>query len=65
MMEWLQEVLRKRSGATVLVSHDRKFLNESCNRLIEIRDGKLVCMAWHHDLPAGAGPVAGATDEGL
>ena len=41
MVAWLQEILRHRNGGTVIVSHDRKFLNETCNRLIEIRNGKL------------------------
>lgn len=41
MIEWLQSVLEKRKGASVIVSHDRKFLNAACNRLIEIKNGKL------------------------
>ncbi len=40
-ISWLQKTLRNRKGATVIVSHDRKFLNETCNHLIEIHNGKL------------------------
>lgn len=38
---WLEKTLRDRKGATVITSHDRKFLNNVCNRLIEIHRGKL------------------------
>lgn len=42
MQEWLMEALSQREGATVIVSHDRQFLNKTCNVLIEIKKGKLV-----------------------
>ena len=41
MQDWLQNTLSLREGATVIVSHDRKFLNAVCNRLIELKGGKL------------------------
>lgn len=41
MLDWLVAALKQRSGACVIVSHDRKFLNEACNRLIEIKNGQL------------------------
>jgi ATPase subunit of ABC transporter with duplicated ATPase domains len=41
MRVWLQNVLRNRRGATVVVSHDRKFLNAACSHLIEIGNGRL------------------------
>ena len=41
MQTWLQETLRARKGATIIVSHDRKFLNQTCNHLIELKHGKL------------------------
>lgn len=41
MISWLKETLCHRAGATVIVSHDRKFLNETCNCLIEICKGTL------------------------
>jgi len=49
MLAWLQETLRHRTGATIIVSHDRKFLNESCNRLIELHQGKLSCYGGSYD----------------
>ncbi len=41
MLNWLEAYLNKRIGATIVVSHDRKFLNKTCNRLIEINEAKL------------------------
>lgn len=49
MLIWLEEMLQLRRGATVIVSHDRKFLNKSCNRLVEIKDGKLTCYGGNYD----------------
>lgn len=49
MLAWLQETLHQRTGATIIVSHDRKFLNESCNRLIELHQGKLSCYGGSYD----------------
>lgn len=49
MLEWLQKTLQTRKGATVIVSHDRKFLNETCNRLIEIKKGKLTWYGGNYD----------------
>jgi ATPase subunit of ABC transporter with duplicated ATPase domains len=49
MIHWLEQALKQRSGACVIVSHDRKFLNRSCNRLIEIRNGKLAYYGGSYD----------------
>lgn len=49
MLEWLQIALKQRKGACVIVSHDRKFLNAVCNRLIEIKEGKLACYGGGYD----------------
>lgn len=49
MIQWVQTALKERKGACVMVSHDRKFLNESCNRLIEIDEGKLTCYRGSYD----------------
>ena len=49
MLTWLEKILREREGATVIVSHDRKFINAICNRLIEIKDGKLTCYGGNYD----------------
>ena len=49
MVEWLERVLRERKGASLIVSHDRKFLILLCNRLIEIKNGKLSCYGGNYD----------------
>lgn len=49
MQEWIEKTLRLREGATIIVSHDRKFLNQTCNRLIEIKNGKLTCFGVSYD----------------
>ena len=49
MIQWLEEALKQRAGACVIVSHDRKFLNASCNCLIEIKNGKLACYGGSYD----------------
>ncbi len=49
MLEWLEEMLRTRQGATLIVSHDRTFLNATCTRLIEIKNGKLTCYGGNYD----------------
>src|SRR5579875_353942 len=37
-MEWLESYLAGYSGAAVLVSHDRQFLNKAVNRIFELDD---------------------------
>ncbi len=49
MLDWLEQMLRNREGATVIVSHDRQFLNKVANRLIEVKNGKLVCYGGNYD----------------
>lgn len=49
MIEWLEIALNQRKEACVIVSHDRKFLNATCNRLIEIKHGKLNCYGGSYD----------------
>ncbi len=39
-VEWLQGFLAQYAGAIVLVSHDRDFINEVANRIVELHDGK-------------------------
>ncbi len=38
---WLQEQLRSFSGALVMVTHDRYFLNQVVDRIVELRQGTL------------------------
>ena len=40
-IQWLENYLKNYSGAIVLVSHDRNFLNTVTNRTIEIASGKI------------------------
>ncbi len=40
-IQWLEDFLKNYSGAVVLVSHDRTFLDAVCNRTIEISLGKI------------------------
>ncbi len=49
MLTWLQGALRQRKGATVLISHDRQFLNKVCNQLVEIKHGKLISYSGNYD----------------
>lgn len=39
--EWLEETLKSWSGAYLLVSHDRFFLDETANSVVELVDGRL------------------------
>jgi ATP-binding cassette subfamily F protein 3 len=39
-VEWLQGFLAEYAGALVLVSHDRDFINEIANRVVELANGR-------------------------
>jgi ATP-binding cassette subfamily F protein 3 len=39
-VEWLEDFLRDYSGAYVIISHDRYFLDRTCTRIIELDEGK-------------------------
>ena len=41
MSEWLEDMLRKRRGSVVMVTHDRYFLDSVSNRIIEIDKGHI------------------------
>lgn len=41
MSEWLENVLKKRKGAVVMVTHDRYFLDSVSTRIIEIDKGNI------------------------
>ncbi|MBQ7359925.1 MAG: ABC-F family ATP-binding cassette domain-containing protein [Lachnospiraceae bacterium] len=41
MADWLEEQLKKRRGAMIMVTHDRYFLDSVTNRIIEIDKGKI------------------------
>lgn len=38
-VEFMENLLRQQEVAMVVVSHDRYFLNQVCNRIVEISDG--------------------------
>jgi ATP-binding cassette subfamily F protein 3 len=40
-LEWLEEHLRRRSGAAIVASHDRAFLDATVSRIWELRDRRL------------------------
>ena len=41
MVLWLENYLKARRGALVMVTHDRYFLDRVCNKIVEIDRGKL------------------------
>ena len=41
MSSWLEETLKKRRGAVVMVTHDRYFLDSVSNRIVELDKGAL------------------------
>ncbi len=41
MADWLEETLRKRKGAVIMVTHDRYFLDSVSDRIVEIDKGNL------------------------
>ncbi len=49
MLLWLEQMLRGREGATIIVSHDRAFLNGAANRLLEIKNKKLNWYGGNYD----------------
>ncbi|WP_073507590.1 ABC-F family ATP-binding cassette domain-containing protein [Streptobacillus notomytis] len=40
-IEWLEEYLKKYTKAFILISHDRIFLDEVCNKIMEIENKKI------------------------
>lgn len=49
MISWLAKVLKDRSKAAIIVSHDRKFLNQTCNCLVELKNGQLYWFGGTYD----------------
>jgi len=49
MCRWLETTLLLRTGSTIVISHDRKFLNKICSRLLEVKNGKLFCYGGNYD----------------
>ncbi|MEK5171882.1 ABC-F type ribosomal protection protein [Heyndrickxia sp. FSL K6-6286] len=42
-VEWLGSFLRDYSGTVVIVSHDRYFLDEAVNKILDLEDGEIAC----------------------
>src|SRR5579872_3897003 len=49
MMDWLKRVLQGYKGAVLVVSHDRNFLNTTCNRLLAIEEQHLQYYGGNYD----------------
>ena len=41
MSDWLEEMLKKRCGAIIMITHDRYFLDSVSNRIVEIDKGQI------------------------
>lgn len=41
MIEWLEKWMSKSKAAVITVTHDRRFLEESCTRILELDEGHL------------------------
>jgi ATP-binding cassette subfamily F protein 3 len=48
-LQWFQEHLRNYRGAIVVISHDREFLNQLVNSIIEISRGRLMRYVGNYD----------------
>ncbi|WP_163100775.1 ribosomal protection-like ABC-F family protein [Peribacillus alkalitolerans] len=46
-VEWLEEFLQDYEGTVVIVSHDRYFLDEVANKILDLEDGE-ICL-YHHN----------------
>lgn len=42
-VEWLGDFLQKYSGTVILISHDRYFLDEVTNKILDLEDGEIEC----------------------
>ncbi|MCW5880983.1 MAG: ABC-F family ATP-binding cassette domain-containing protein [Anaerolineae bacterium] len=63
--EVLEDALQDFKGTTLIISHDRYFLDRLCTRIVELRDGKLVEYAGNYtyfmDKKREAAQASGAT----
>jgi ATPase subunit of ABC transporter with duplicated ATPase domains len=41
MMQWVEDRLRAFRGAACIVSHDRRFLDATVHRIVELQQGRL------------------------
>ncbi len=47
-IDWLEQYLRKRKGALLMITHDRYFLDRVVNRILELDRGKLYSYAGNY-----------------
>jgi len=47
-VEWLEEYLQEYSGAVVVISHDRYFLDKVTNRTVELKNGRIYVTAGNY-----------------
>ena len=48
-IEFLEKYLNNRSGITIIVSHDRKFLNNTANQILELEKGNWKLYTGNYD----------------
>ena len=48
-IEWVEDYLRRYDGAVMVVSHDRRFLNQVTNKTIEVTNQQLVTYEGNYD----------------
>ncbi len=48
-IQWIENYLRNYEGAVIVVSHDRQFINNSVNKIVEVSGQKLVVYAGNYD----------------
>ena len=48
-LKWLRRFIERFSGAVLLVSHDRAFINDVADRVIELKDGRLAQYGGNYD----------------
>lgn len=41
MSDWLEDILKERKGAMIMITHDRYFLDSVCDRILEVDRGSL------------------------
>lgn len=49
MIEWLEEYLKKNYDTFLIVTHDRDFLDNVCNHVIELDEGRLYSYAGNYE----------------
>jgi ATPase subunit of ABC transporter with duplicated ATPase domains len=54
MLHWLEETLRDTRGAYLVVSHDRRFLDQTVDRILEMDEGRLTGYAGNYTAYAEA-----------